>query len=186
MPISASRRPICERFLIVGALFVAVSACSKNVQQAAPSVEVGAPASANHAVVVGKAPPRALVTLESVAARALPPSTEFGSMDQFSRAFYPELLIVRAGQEVRFSNSENELHSVRINAGDTKAIVYNVVLPGMSLQKHVFDKPGFYDVTCDFHSEMRAWIYVSSTPYAVVAGEDGTSRFPRWNEVRTH
>src|SRR5262245_18801234 len=123
MPISASRKQICERFLIVGVLLVVLPSCSKKLQQPAPSVEVAAPASDNNAVVVGKAPPRAIVTLDSVPARHVSPPTESGSMDQFSRAFFPELLIVQAGQEVHFSNSENELHSVRINDGDTKAIV---------------------------------------------------------------
>jgi hypothetical protein len=100
-------------------------------------------------------------------------------MTQFAREFAPDLLIVRTGQAVVFSNGDPELHSVKVleTTQTTKTIVYNVVMASSTAVSHVFDKPGFYDVHCDFHESMQAFIYVTSTPYATRAGQDGTFSF---------
>ena len=41
----------------------------------------------------------------------------------------------------------------------------------------VFDEPGGYDVTCDHHPGMRAFIYVTTARYGGPAGADGAFAF---------
>lgn len=132
--------------------------------------------------MVGQAAPGSIVTLEPVGTLALTAPTEPSRMDQFDRAFYPELLVATVGQPVQFSNSESELHNVRIIDTDERTqketTVFYAVLEASKAQAHVFDKPGFYDVRCDFHESMHAEIFVAPTPHALIVGDEGTFTFP--------
>jgi plastocyanin len=173
-------RPVrdCSR-LFIAVLSSVTFACSwQSVPPARADVETKA-GSNNRALVAGKATPGAIITLEPADARELPAPSAPTGMGQFGREFYPELLLASTGQPVVFSNSDSELHSVRVIESEetSRTIVYNVVLNGSTTQSHVFDKPGFYDVRCDFHESMHAFIYVASTPYATRVGNDGTFTF---------
>ena len=130
-------------------------------------------------MVAGKAAPGAIITLVPADDRQLPLVSAPTAMTQFAREFSPDLLIVSTGQSVVFTNGDPELHSVKVleNTETTRTIVYNVVMASSTAVSHVFDKPGFYDVRCDFHESMQAFIYVASTPYATRADLDGTFTF---------
>jgi hypothetical protein len=91
--------------------------------------------------------------------------------------FIPELLVARAGQKVEFRSSEDVLHNVRVDYSDTKTPIFNVATPPWGMYPHTFDKPGFYNVSCDIHTAMRATILVTDTPYATQAGQAGNFRF---------
>lgn len=39
---------------------------------------------------------------------------------------------------------------------------------------HKFERPGFYTVTCDIHSTMRADILVTASPYTAKTDRNGT------------
>lgn len=162
------------RGLIVVMCLSVSQACSKASAPSAQPLSDRAPRS-TRAVVAGKALPGAIITLEPADSRQLPPVTWATGMGQFARQFVPDLVIASTGQPVRFSNSDQELHSVRVveSTEPTKAIVYNVVMASSATATHVFDKPGFYEVRCDFHTSMQAFIYVAATPYATRAGQDG-------------
>ena len=98
-------------------------------------------------------------------------------MDQQGLAFTPSLVLVRQGQPMLFRNSEDVLHNVRVQEADKAQPVFNVAtIPGNSYT-HTFEQPGFYSVGCDVHETMHADILVTSTPYAVVAEEDGRFTF---------
>ena len=128
---------------------------------------------------MGRTAPDVIVMLESRGTRELEALSNPVGMDQFGREFHPSFLLVSAGQPVQFTNSENEIHSVRvISENETpKTTVYNVVIAPSASHVHLLDKPGFYDVRCDFHDEMRASIYVAPTPYAVTSDSDGRFTF---------
>lgn len=164
-------------FLLVPVALMSAAACSGGSQQPAPPADSTAPMSAGKAVVTGRAAPGAIVTLESESASELPPPPDPAGMDQFGRRFYPDLLLVQAGQPIQFRNSENELHSVRVISENPKTTVYNVVMAPVSAQIHRLEQPGLYEVRCDFHEDMQAFIYVSSTPYVIIAGDDGRFTF---------
>jgi plastocyanin len=161
--------------VFIAVLSVTLGCSKESVPPRPPAAEMK-PKSRSRAVVAGKARPGAIILLETADGRELRVPSAATGMGQFGREFYPELLLVRTGQSVLFSNSDGELHSVRVVESDetTNAIVYNVVMPTSTTQSHVFDKPGFYDVRCDFHENMRAFIYAASTPYATIVGNDGT------------
>jgi plastocyanin len=93
-------------------------------------------------------------------------------MDQQGQMFIPDTVLARTGQPMHFRSSEDVLHNVRVVRTDHKPI-FNVVVPPFGAYTHTFDEPGFYNVTCDIHTAMRATVYVASTPYTGTADEHG-------------
>ncbi len=159
---------------------VASAACSDPAEQPGPGAAAQTPAASGsaHAVVVSKAPRGAVLVLEPTVSRPFPLPPGAAIMDQFGRAFIPNMLIVRAGQVVEFRNSEDVLHNVHVQKGPAVTEVFNVDRPPFDVYKHTFVEEGFYTVQCDMHIDMRAAIVVTSTPYAGVADERGSFMFP--------
>ena len=118
-----------------------------------------------------------VVVLESKTPRAFPPSTDKAMMDQVQVTFIPELLLVRTGQPVEFHNSDDTLHNVHITHEETKTPAFNVAIPTDGSYQYSFDRDGFYHVGCDIHTEMSASIFAWSSPFAVLAGTDGSFAF---------
>ena len=135
------------------------------------------------AEVVGQAPEasrgtRSVVILEPRVPLNVPLPTEPVEMDQFGRDFIPRLIVVRAGQQVLFKNSEDELHTVHVKDGEGLSL-FNVAMPIQGGEHdHTFDDAGDYAVSCNAHQEMHATIVVVESPYAVVADRDGTFTLP--------
>jgi hypothetical protein len=107
----------------------------------------------------------------------MPLPEEPGEIDQYGRAFIPRLVVIRAGQAVRFSNSEDELHNVHVKdeVGESLANVGMPILGGTFDQ--VFDRAGDYSVSCNVHPEMAAQVVVTDSPFATIADRDGTFSF---------
>ncbi|MGQ0735907.1 MAG: cupredoxin domain-containing protein [Acidobacteriota bacterium] len=155
---------------------LALSACSSSEPRATSASSAGpaeAPAAASGVgTVSGQAPPGAIVALEPVGSEpARPPGPVV--MDQYSRAFIPDLLLVRVGQVVEFRNSEDVDHNVRVQRIATGATVMNESGSQNQVFKHTFDQTGSYEVSCDVHPGMRAIIAVTRTPFAVSADPRG-------------
>jgi plastocyanin len=78
-------------------------------------------------------------------------------VDQDNREFDPEELCVSEGQEILFKNSESAIHTVTIDGEDES---------GTMREDDEFrwtpPSAGTYDITCDFHPQMRARIDVVS------------------------
>jgi hypothetical protein len=104
-----------------------------------------------------------------------PPPTEAALMDQSGSAFHPKILLVRLGQPVEFRNSEDVLHNVHVIDAETRKTVFNVGTPVVGAYRHTFASEGAYDVSCEIHPSMAAFIFVSSSPYVAVG--DGEGRF---------
>jgi plastocyanin len=121
----------------------------------------------------GLAPPSALVILEPQGAAALPIKAEPAIMDQAGYEFLPGFLLAQAGQSVQFRNSEDVLHNVRVTEISSQKPVFNVATVAFGKYEHTFE-PGYYNVTCDIHTTMRASILVTTSPYAATATEDGS------------
>jgi hypothetical protein len=98
-------------------------------------------------------------------------------MDQSGQMFVPEFLIARAGQTVQFRSSEDVLHNVRVDYGETRAPIFNVATPPWGIYRHTFDNTGFYNVSCDIHATMRATILITSAPHAAIADDTGSIVF---------
>lgn len=98
-------------------------------------------------------------------------------IDQFGLVFSPERLVVDPGRPMRFANSESALsHNVQLwPMGATVPILDSDALPG-DVIKYTLE-PGAYDVLCDEHPGMRAFVFATDAPRAVFADEDGAFAF---------
>ena len=118
------------------------------------------------------APPSALVVFEPQGAVELPVKTEPAIMDQAGYEFLPGFLLAQAGQIVQFRNSEDVLHNVRVTEISSQKPVFNVATVAFGKYEHKFD-PGYFNVTCDIHTTMRASILVTASPYTATTAGDG-------------
>jgi plastocyanin len=119
------------------------------------------------------APPSSLIVLEPQGSAELPVKTEAAVMDQAGYEFLPAFLLAQAGQVVQFRNSEDVLHNVRVTEISTQKPVFNVATVAFGKYEHAFD-PGYFNVTCDIHTTMRASILVTASPYTATTAEDGS------------
>ena len=106
-----------------------------------------------------------------------PASSATVVMDQKNFQFAPETVAIRAGDRVRFRNSDNEVHNVRtVRSGHS----FNVSLPAGDQHLESFRHAGNlrrpYRIGCVYHSAMRAWIFVFDHPHFHVTKADGRFR----------
>jgi hypothetical protein len=92
--------------------------------------------------------------------------------------FVPETIAVRAGDSVRFLNSDDETHNVFTHDGDRP---FNVSLARGTGVTQRFREAGGLErpvrLGCVFHGAMRAWVFVFDHPFFAVTGADGRFRF---------
>ena len=88
---------------------------------------------------------------------------EIAVLDLAGYEVHPRSLTVRVGQTVRFrnSNSEDEVHSIRVSEVANGAQLFGVGNLPYGSSDHQFVRPGFYTVACDIHPMMRADILVT-------------------------
>jgi plastocyanin len=104
---------------------------------------------------------------------AAPTPEEPALMDQYGTAFWPKLLVVRPGQPVDFKNSEDVLHNVHVIDAETRKTEFNVGTPVVGAYRHVFEREGAYDVSCNIHPSMAAFLIVTAAPFVAVADSQG-------------
>ena len=188
------------RSWVIALLFslATVAACSPSERRESPSEEVAAGEAAattktaaarpGTGVLMGSVPPASggfpsVVILEPETPGGIPEGVAVPEepviIDQFGMAFVPEVLVARSGQTVEFRNSEDVLHNVHVVDRETTSTVANVATPTVnSIFQLTFEHPGTYEVLCDVHAAMVAFIVVTASPYSVVAGRDGTFTLP--------
>ena len=118
-----------------------------------------------------------IVLLDPHAEIDVPVPDETPIMDQIGRQFVPGFILVRAGQTIDFTNSEDDLHTVHVKDSHGESIFNIATMMGTTYQ-HTFDIDDQYSVICNTHTEMFADIMVVDTPYAVVADRDGRFALP--------
>jgi plastocyanin len=134
------------------------------------------PSAGNSASVIGKvrgAGPGAAIVLTPADGHEIAPPAAPKIMDQSGYEFLPALLLAQQGQTVQFRNSEDVLHNVRVTEVATETPVFNVATIAFGSYDYKFERPGFYTVTCDIHSTMRADILISPTPYTAKTDAGG-------------
>ena len=99
-------------------------------------------------------------------------------MDQLGLTFTPTQLLVGAGQPLVFTNSESLAHNVHVAFIDTDSTIFLADMDPNDRTQILLDAEGGYDVTCDVHPGMRAFIYVTTAPYATIADPDGGFLIP--------
>lgn len=156
---------------------------SARAAESPPAAETGVPAAVGGlAQVAGQAKPAtgmlvSIVLLDPHAEIEVPVPDETPIMDQIGRQFVPGFILVRAGQTIDFTNSEDELHTVHVKDSHGESIFNIATMMGTTYQ-HTFEVGDQYSVICNTHTEMFADIMVVDTPYAVVAGRDGHFALP--------
>jgi plastocyanin len=149
------------------------AACSTAPAPPAPST---AAAPVTRSFVSGVVPRNALVTLLPAAGEP-PMPTEAALMDQISKQFIPNTLIVRVGQPVDFHNGEDMPHNVTVTRRSSGTEVFNTSTERSQKFTYTFDRVGQYDVKCDIHEGMEATVIVAKGPTTTIAGDDGTFSF---------
>ncbi len=99
------------------------------------------------------------------------------TVDQKDFQFVPETVAIRAGDQIKFLNSDNHPHNVKTSHPDH---AFNFTMPVGSSHVETF-KTGSgilqpYVIDCVFHSAMRAWVFVFDHPWFQVTGKDGRFR----------
>jgi plastocyanin len=121
----------------------------------------------------GRPVPEAVVYAEPIG-RPVPAQVNVphATIDQVHKRFVPAVIVIRAGTEVRFPNSDNFRHSIY---SFSAAKVFTVKLySGRQAPPVVFDKPGLVVLGCNIHDTMAAWVVVVDTPFfakSTVGGE---------------
>lgn len=100
------------------------------------------------------------------------------TMDQQNFQFVPETLAIRAGDSVRFTNSDMTTHNVKSVA---PIATFNVNMEAEGDFTQPFERAGGtrtpVQLGCIYHGGMRAWVYVFDHPFYAITGADGTFRF---------
>jgi plastocyanin len=169
--------------VVLIAVCVAASACSKPEAPPAPAVSAAPPSAAPAAAASGSiagsvhTTGTAVVVLEPKSATTFPPPGEKPVMDQAGLTFGPELLLVRTGYPVEFRNSDDTLHNVRVSHEETRTSAFNVAIPTGESYTYTFERDGFYRVGCDIHPAMAASVFATASPFVTVADASGHFTF---------
>jgi plastocyanin len=106
-----------------------------------------------------------------------PPRPATVVIDQKNFQFTPETVAIRAGDQVKFLNSDKDLHNV--NAFH-KLHSFNVNLPAGGEHTERFEHAGNigrpYYLGCVYHGAMHGWVYVFDHPYFQVTAAEGRYR----------
>ena len=113
----------------------------------------------------------AVVEVETSVSGVTPVSLAPAVMDQRSKRFEPELLVVQQGQQVRFPNSDNIRHHV-YSFSPAKSFELKLY-SGHPESPVFFDRPGVVVLGCNIHDAMVGYIYVAASAQVAVTAEDG-------------
>jgi plastocyanin len=97
-------------------------------------------------------------------------------VDQQDFRFVPETTVIRAGDAVTFTNSDEQVH----NVFTADLSPFNVNTPPDGEHTRSFPKPGGtatpVRIGCIYHSNMRSWIFVMPDGLNALTGTDGAFR----------
>jgi plastocyanin len=89
-----------------------------------------------------------------------------------NNAFEPRFQVAPVAASVEVGNRDPVPHNTHVFDG--RRTLFNVAVPlsGVRVQK-VLGRPGIFEVRCDFHPWMRAWLFVPSGPHHAVVWTPG-------------
>lgn len=101
------------------------------------------------------------------------PAPEPVVIDQVDKEFVPYVTAVPVGTRVAFPNRDQIRHHV-YSFSEAKAFEIPLY-KGMPPELVEFDAPGEVALGCNIHDWMKAWIFVSETPYFGVTDAEGAA-----------
>lgn len=102
----------------------------------------------------------------------MPARAATAEIDQIDKEYVPYITALQVGTTVNFPNLDNIRHHVY---SFSKAKTFEIPLyRGTPSEPIVFDKPGPVTLGCNIHDWMKAYVFVSETPYFGMTGADGS------------
>jgi plastocyanin len=101
-------------------------------------------------------------------------------VDQKEMRFVPETVAIRAGDRVRFTNSDAQTHNISLN--DPRLRFSDTIAKGQDVVEPFPSASGIrrpFALGCTFHSQMQGWIYVFDHPFFQITRGDGRFRLER-------
>jgi plastocyanin len=92
-------------------------------------------------------------------------------LDQVKCQFEPHVVVVPAGSNVEFLNSDAVSHNVHTYAKRNDSMNKTIAAGGKETQK--LDKSDQIEIKCDIHPWMNSWLVVTGAPYYAVTDADG-------------
>jgi plastocyanin len=103
-----------------------------------------------------------------------PPKAPAATIDQKDFQFVPETVAVRAGDRVKFTNSDPGTHNVQTF---NELGSFNVNMPAGGEHVETFKQAGGvhrpFRIGCVYHSAMRAWVFVFDHPHFQITAAGG-------------
>jgi hypothetical protein len=121
------------------------------------------------------APLVAYLEVPGTAGRATQPDPEAAvRVTSVNNTFQPSFQIAPVAASVELGNQDPIPHNTHVfDAGRT---LFNVAVPLSGVRVHkVLGRPGIFEVRCDFHPWMRAWLFVPSGPHHAVVWTPGAA-----------
>jgi len=103
-----------------------------------------------------------------VASQAKP--AELSLVRQAALQFTPRVVVLRKGQQVRFTNEDSEFHNVHVQA---RGELFNQTMPPGQPALFTPATTGVLNVLCDIHHHMRAFLIVQDTPWMAACNSKG-------------
>ncbi|MCC5797169.1 MAG: methylamine utilization protein [Methylophaga sp.] len=95
-------------------------------------------------------------------------------IDQVNKAFVPEFLVIKAGDEIDFPNSDNIRHHVY---SFSEAKTFELRLYADRPERPVdFPAPGVVLIGCNIHDSMIGYIFVANSRNVAVSDETGRAK----------
>ncbi len=98
------------------------------------------------------------------------PAPRTRDMDQRGMQFVPHLLVITAGDTVKFLNHDSVAHNVY--SPDNEGYNLGSFKQGES-RTYTFKSPGLYTQLCSIHPEMLGYIFVGDNPHAAAVDAKG-------------
>lgn len=127
-----------------------------------------------------------VVVVEEVKQGKAWPTRSAPTLEQRKCEFLPFVQVVPPGGQLAIVNHDpvlHNLHSYEVSAteigGGTRRTLFNLAQPrqGDKVVKTIAPRKGeVVRLECDAHPWMLAWLYVPSSPYHAVVGDDGSFR----------
>jgi len=107
-----------------------------------------------------------------------PEKNKTWQMDQKDVRFTPETLAICAGDRVKFTNSDRQVHNINAKS---PLVRLDRTIAGDQEAEQVFSRAGGVkrpiELGCKLHSAMRAWIFVFDHPFFKLTEADGKFQF---------
>jgi hypothetical protein len=90
--------------------------------------------------------------------------------------FHPLVGVAYKGSQIVVNNSDPIFHNISLGfvMKDRRSTIYNLALPNQNMEiKKPVRRTGMYNVKCDAHLWMRAYIFAAGNPYVALTDENG-------------